>query len=99
MRQLLFMIIPLLLTISALAEYRVFQLQILTYQPDGLTVAETQSFPHTLDPEQYRGYFPVRPNQKIQYTDTWLCPGRTSHHKPFCPNPRAISTTEGQDLQ
>lgn len=87
-----------LITSLALAEYRVFQLQILTYQPDGITVAETQSFPHYLDPEQYRGYFPVKPNQKVQYTDTWLCPGRTSHHKPFCPNPRAVITTEGQDL-
>lgn len=85
----------------ARAEYRVFQLQITTYQSDGKTITDTQTFPHTLDPDQYRGYYPIQPNQKIQYTETWLCPGRTSPFMPFCPNPQAppVDTSQSQDLK
>lgn len=40
-----------------------------------------------LDPEQFVGYYPLLPGEKIKYTDTWLCPGRTSY-KDYCKNPR-----------
>lgn len=40
-----------------------------------------------LDPEQYRGFYIIRPNQRIRYVNTWRCPGRTSN-KDYCPNPK-----------
>jgi len=48
----------------------------------------------TLDPEQYRGYHIVQPNEKIRYISTWRCRGRTTG-KDYCPNPKA--KTEAED--
>lgn len=42
----------------------------------------------TLDPEQYRYYYPVAPDEQITYIDTWRCYGRTDNFQPFCPNPK-----------
>lgn len=47
----------------------------------------------TLDPEQYRGYHTIQPNEKIRYISTWRCKGRTTG-KDYCPNPKA--KTEGE---
>lgn len=41
----------------------------------------------TLDPYQYRGYYSVRDDETIVYTQTWMCPGRTSDYKEICPAP------------
>ena len=70
-----------LISLSAHAEYRVFQLQITS--ADG----NVKSFTSTLDPDQYRGYHPVRADQKISYIETWKCKGRTGDHLPTCENP------------
>lgn len=48
----------------------------------------------TLDPQQYRGYHIVQPNEKIRYISTWRCRGRTGN-KDYCPNPKA--KTEAED--
>lgn len=42
----------------------------------------------TLDPEQYRYYYPVAPDEEVTYIDTWRCYGRTDNFQPFCPNPK-----------
>lgn len=92
--------LPLLLISNlALAEYRVFLLEITTPSSDPTQAPEKRSLASTLDPVQYRGFYPLEPGQTIFYTDTWLCPGRTGGFKPLCPNPRApADTSEGQDL-
>lgn len=50
-------------------------------------------FLSTLDPQQYRGYYIVQPNEKIRYISTWRCRGRTSG-KDYCPNPKAKTEAE-----
>ncbi len=51
-------------------------------------------FPSNLDPQQYVGYYPLKPNQSLDYVDTWMCPGRTDYNKPYCPAPsRAPAAT------
>lgn len=63
--------------------------------------AETAASParfvdSTLDPDQYRGYFPVGEDEVVTYTDTWRCRGRTDN-KPHCPNPRDAASVEGPE--
>jgi hypothetical protein len=75
---------------KAQAEYRVFNLRITSN--DGTQSRELLS---TLDPDQYRGYHTVRADEKIFYTNTWRCKGRTSDERDFCPDPkRAIANVE-----
>jgi len=42
----------------------------------------------TLDPLQYKELYPLQSNEKIEYTDTWMCKGRTENFLDLCPNPR-----------
>lgn len=77
------------LSVSASAEYRVFLLKI---EKRATTTAEGEAVQarfveSTLDPEQYRGYYPVAADEIVTYTDTWRCRGRTDR-LPLCPNPR-----------
>ena len=74
---------------TAKAEYRVFNLRISSV--DGTQTREVTS---TLDPDQYRGYHTVRPDENIVYTNTWRCKGRTSDHKEFCPDPKRTIAAE-----
>lgn len=74
------------------AEYRVFQIEIITYETPQEPKREPAAIDSkvllsNLDPEQYVGYFPIKSDQQIKYTDTWMCPGRTNG-KDFCPNPK-----------
>lgn len=80
---------------TAHAEYRVFVLQITS--ADG----NVKTFESTLDPDQYRGYYPLRPDDKIFYTDTWMCKGRTVGYDKHCENPRApaSATDKGPEPQ
>lgn len=48
-----------------------------------------------LDPEQYKGYFPLEMGEKIKYTATWMCKGRTNG-KEYCQNPRLKTEDEQQ---
>jgi hypothetical protein len=75
---------------KAKAEYRVFNLRIST--ADGTQTREVTS---TLDPDQYRGYHTVRPDENIVYTNTWRCKGRTSNYKEFCPDPKRTLAADG----
>ena len=91
--KLLFLFLPLgilLAPLSGHAEYRVFRLEITS--ADG----NVKSFLSTLDPDQYRGYYPLRPDDKISYVETWMCTGRTGDFATLCENPKATPPTEGQ---
>lgn len=87
-----FFIFSLLIGQSVRAEYRVFELEITAFEATeevGKRVVLS-----TLDPQQYRGYHTIQPNEKIRYISTWRCPGRTSS-KDYCPNPKAKTEEEG----
>ncbi|MBL7545806.1 MAG: hypothetical protein JNL11_18460 [Bdellovibrionaceae bacterium] len=99
-RPFLWVFLFLLLKQPCWAEYRVFELEITTYSEADKSIDPTlsvQSTPpeeigqriviSTLDPEQYRGYHTVQPNEHVRYIATWRCRGRTSY-KDYCPNPK-----------
>lgn len=82
------------------AEYRVFQLRItkIAAQKPAETPAAAPAVENTatsfrevlstLDPEQYRGYYQVAPDEEVKYVATWRCYGRTNG-RDLCPNPKA----------
>jgi len=75
-------LIPLLLFPTiAQAEYRAFEL-VITNKVTGTEKVILSS----LDPDQYRGYHALDPNEIITYRDTWMCRGNTAD-KPICAKP------------
>jgi hypothetical protein len=83
-----FLLFSFLATLSQVqAEYRVYVLEIESPSPTAGEPPQKRTVQSTLDPEQYKGYYPVGSNETIRYTETWLCRGRTSHFQDFCPNP------------
>jgi len=52
---------------------------------DGTVV---KTFKSTLDPDQYRGFYPLQDGEMITYIDTWMCFGRTENFQPICASPR-----------
>lgn len=85
----------LILGVSAQAEYRVFALRITKKSSDPNLPPIERFVLSTLDPEQYRGYYPVQPDEIVEYTDTWMCYGRTDEFKDLCPNPKKAQIPEG----
>lgn len=84
-----------------MAEYRVFVLKITKKAPPTEQLPQKQQpatdfrlVESTLDPEQYRFYYPVAADEEITYIDTWRCYGRTDNFKPHCPNPKGQIPTE-----
>lgn len=78
-----FLVLGLLLPLQAQAEYRAFVLRIeKVAMPE-----EYREVVSNLDPRQYIGYHPISNDERIYYTDTWLCPGRTSGFSKFCDKP------------
>ncbi|QDK46202.1 hypothetical protein DOM22_14030 [Bdellovibrio sp. ZAP7] len=72
------------------AEYRVFVLKISKRASTGAAAAD-QGFrlvESTLDPVQYRYFYPVAADEEVTYIDTWRCYGRTGGMTPHCPNPK-----------
>jgi hypothetical protein len=67
---------------SAHAEYRAFELVIVDS-----TTGQERVVVTTLDPNQYRMYYPAKFDDKITYRRTWRCKGNTSYYKPICPQP------------
>ncbi len=74
----------------AFAEYRAFKLQLQT--KDGQILKEFNS---TLDPDQYRGFHAISYDQKLIYTRTWMCRGRTDL-EPICPEPEEPPSTSSR---
>lgn len=70
--------------VSAFAEYRAFELRIEKIE----NPEEFRTFVSSLDPQQYRGYFPVKPDERIYYTSSWMCRGRTGGFRKACENPK-----------
>jgi hypothetical protein len=81
-------------TSASHAEYRVFLLKIAKPSQEPGEPEDVRFVESTLDPEQYRLYYTVYPNEKLSYVETWKCYGRTDHFTPLCPNPRAKSADE-----
>lgn len=81
----------LLLPLQTKGEYRAFLIEIRT--PEGELVREVTS---TLDPLQYRTYYPLPKEYSALYTQTWMCYGRTSH-QPICPNPKNEQRTPASE--
>lgn len=67
---------------SAHAEYRAFELVI-----TDSTSGQERVVLSTLDPNQYRGYYPVKLTERVSYRQTWRCKGNTADFKPICPKP------------
>lgn len=71
------------------AEYRVFLLKISKVSMDPTKPAtDFRLVESTLDPEQYRYYYTVAPDEQVTYIDTWRCYGRTGDFQALCPNPK-----------
>ena len=74
--------LSLLFASSVHAEYRAFELVITdpTSGQDRVAIS-------TLDPNQYRRFYPIKLNEKITYRATWRCRGNTSGLKAICLKP------------
>jgi hypothetical protein len=72
-------------------EYRAFLLEINSPGAEQPRLVES-----SLDPLQYRYYYPLRPEETVSYTKTWRCPGRTSN-LPVCKNPKDTAPGEEPD--
>lgn len=68
---------------SAFGEYRAFNLRVEKFA----NPAEGRNIISNLDPQQYRGYYPVQQDERIYYTATWMCYGRTSQYQKICDPP------------
>jgi hypothetical protein len=69
-------------SLSAQAEYRVFELEIADSTNGSVRMTTT-----TLDDTQYRFYNPIKPSEKIAIKDTWMCYPRSDYFKKICPKP------------
>jgi len=79
--------------VSAFAEYRAFNLRI--EKIDNPEVyRETIS---NLDPQQYRGYYPIQNDEHIYYTDSWMCKGRTGSFRKICDAPERTPAAVADD--
>jgi hypothetical protein len=67
------------------AEYRAFELVI-----SNPTTGQERVQRSSLDPQQYRRYYPVKVDESVVYRATWMCRGNTSHRKPICPQPEVL---------
>lgn|GEM_PF-5758487 len=78
-----------IIPIASKSEYRVFRLQITkaNEDPKSTEPPEIRTIESTLDPLQYPYYFPVAANERVTYTETWRCRGRTSDFTPLCSQP------------
>lgn len=94
------LLIAILFSPLARGEYRVFLLKFAKAPPPVAPGEAPQPAPEprylesTLDPEQYRGIYPVAADETVTYVSTWRCYGRTDNFKPHCPDPRAPASED-----
>ena len=86
---LLFVFLSAFFQTNVYAEYRVFVLKISKPNPEKDQPPVSRTVQSTLDPIQYKELYPVQPEEKIEYIDTWRCKGRTGDFQDFCPKPEA----------
>lgn len=84
--------ISLFFTTIVHAEYRVFVLKLSQPNPDKTLPTIERTLLSNLDPVQYRGYYPVQPDEQVEYIDTWRCTGRTGDFQDYCPKPASADT-------
>jgi hypothetical protein len=70
----------------AVAEYRAYRIAI----RNSVTGAERMVVA-TLDPLQYPGYIPLRPNESASLAASWMCRSRSDWFTPTCPEPPRIN--------
>ncbi len=63
-------------------EYRVYLLKI-----ENTETGQIREPSSTLDPSQYIGYYPLKKNEFLTLSDTWMCYGRTDYFQPLCKKP------------
>jgi hypothetical protein len=69
------------ISFTAQAEYRAFLLELRDANQQPI-----RQWVSTLDPDQYRDFHQVSRDLYLDYTQTWMCPGRTNE-LPLCPPP------------
>ena len=82
---------------TAFAEYRVFVLKITNTK-----TLEVKTVNSTLDPEQYKSFYLMTPDETITYVNTWRCRGATRDYKALCEGPaqiKKIPIVSPQDVQ
>lgn len=81
----------------AFAEYRVFVLKITNTK-----TSEVKTINSTLDPEQYKSFYLIKPEESITYVNTWRCRGATRDYKALCEGPAQLkkkAVESSQDVQ
>jgi hypothetical protein len=87
------LLIPAIFVIeTARAEYRVYKLGI-KYSAAQQIETEVLS---NLDHLQYATYHKIAQSQQIRLIDHWMCWGRTSDFKKYCPKPLRPSRAQAQ---
>jgi hypothetical protein len=84
----------LLTSLSALAEYRAFELAI-----TDTNTGKVRKVTTTLDHIQFRGYHPVASFEVVSIEATWMCKQRGDWFTDICPNPATVKTLQGQKTQ
>jgi hypothetical protein len=74
------------------AEYRAFLLVL--KNENGEIVRQWSS---TLDPIQYRDFYPVPLGHSLTYQSTWMCYGPTLDFKKICNDPKALPETTNEN--
>ncbi len=82
------------LTQFSKAEYRVFILKI-----ENTQTQTAKTIKSTLDPEQYKSIYLLKPTETISYVDTWRCMGSTRDFMPLCNAPPKIEKPPQQNVQ
>jgi len=86
MRLLLSFTLLFIVSQSAKASYRVYQLKVQHYDAKGKP-KKVEKVLSTLDSSQYENYHGGYRSTKVELLDTWFCPGDTSRKK-YCPKPK-----------
>lgn len=78
----IFSFILIFLSLSAFAENRIFLLQI-----SNLKTLKSRTVYSSLDPLQYKNFYPLNRDEVIEYIDTWRCKGHTGYLRIPCAKP------------
>ena len=71
-----------LFSLSAYSEYRVYTLKITNSRQQ-----TSRTIKSTLDPEQYKMFYPLQKEEAISYVKTWRCLGTTQDFAALCEAP------------
>ena len=75
---------------QAKAEYRVYELLI-----TDTATGKTRTTIGTLDDQQYRSYYLVKPTETVTLQTHWMCRPRKDYFGTYCPNPNSQTSTKG----